>query len=309
MRTDLFDFELPPERIALRPARSPRRGAAAGGAARPGAGIRRPRGARSPGAAAPRRRARGQRHQGDPGATARPAHRARQPSRAIEATLHRAPRRRALARLREAREAAGAGRRGALRRRRQGLLPRPARRHGRGQGRGRRGDARLRVPWPVLDQAVEERGDMPLPPYIAARRAPDERDRVDYQTLFARRKARSPRRPRDCISPTPCVAGLARTRDRAPQGDAACRRRHVPSGEGGGYRRAPHACRRRAASAPRPPPRSTRCAARGGRIVAVGSTALRLLESATRRGRRRSGRSRARRRCSSRRAIASAPST
>jgi S-adenosylmethionine:tRNA ribosyltransferase-isomerase len=38
---------------------------------------------------------------------------------------------------------------------------------------------------PVLDQAVEERGDMPLPPYIAARRAPDERDRIDYQTLFA----------------------------------------------------------------------------------------------------------------------------
>src|SRR6266545_2744855 len=31
---------------------------------------------------------------------------------------------------------------------------------------------------PVLDQAVEERGDMPLPPYIASRRAPDERDRV-----------------------------------------------------------------------------------------------------------------------------------
>ena len=38
---------------------------------------------------------------------------------------------------------------------------------------------------PVLDQAVEERGDMPLPPYIAARRAPDERDRADYQTMFA----------------------------------------------------------------------------------------------------------------------------
>ena len=38
---------------------------------------------------------------------------------------------------------------------------------------------------PVLDQAIEERGDMPLPPYIAARRAPDERDRADYQTMFA----------------------------------------------------------------------------------------------------------------------------
>src|SRR5499427_3315400 len=38
---------------------------------------------------------------------------------------------------------------------------------------------------PVLDQAIDERGDMPLPPYIAARRPPDERDRTDYQTMFA----------------------------------------------------------------------------------------------------------------------------
>ena len=38
---------------------------------------------------------------------------------------------------------------------------------------------------PVLDQAIAERGEMPLPPYIAARRAPDGQDRADYQTLFA----------------------------------------------------------------------------------------------------------------------------
>src|SRR5229473_3377768 len=38
---------------------------------------------------------------------------------------------------------------------------------------------------PVLDEAVNERGAMPLPPYIAVRRAPDERDRLDYQTMFA----------------------------------------------------------------------------------------------------------------------------
>jgi len=37
---------------------------------------------------------------------------------------------------------------------------------------------------PVLDQAIAERGDMPLPPYIG--RDPDEQDRADYQTLFAR---------------------------------------------------------------------------------------------------------------------------
>jgi S-adenosylmethionine:tRNA ribosyltransferase-isomerase len=38
---------------------------------------------------------------------------------------------------------------------------------------------------PVLDQAIAERGEVPLPPYIASRRAPDERDRADYQTMFA----------------------------------------------------------------------------------------------------------------------------
>lgn len=38
---------------------------------------------------------------------------------------------------------------------------------------------------PVLDQAIAERGAMPLPPYIAARRAPDAQDKADYQTLFA----------------------------------------------------------------------------------------------------------------------------
>jgi S-adenosylmethionine:tRNA ribosyltransferase-isomerase len=39
---------------------------------------------------------------------------------------------------------------------------------------------------PVLDQAIAERGAMPLPPYIASRRPPDERDVTDYQTMFAR---------------------------------------------------------------------------------------------------------------------------
>ena len=41
----------------------------------------------------------------------------------------------------------------------------------------------------VLDQALAERGDMPLPPYIAGRRGADERDRSDYQTMFAREAA------------------------------------------------------------------------------------------------------------------------
>jgi S-adenosylmethionine:tRNA ribosyltransferase-isomerase len=39
---------------------------------------------------------------------------------------------------------------------------------------------------PDLDLAVAERGAMPLPPYIASRRPEDDRDRTDYQTIYAR---------------------------------------------------------------------------------------------------------------------------
>ena len=38
---------------------------------------------------------------------------------------------------------------------------------------------------PVLDEAIQLVGDMPLPPYIAGRRNTDEQDRNDYQTMFA----------------------------------------------------------------------------------------------------------------------------
>ncbi|MCW8843979.1 MAG: tRNA preQ1(34) S-adenosylmethionine ribosyltransferase-isomerase QueA [Rhodobacteraceae bacterium] len=37
-----------------------------------------------------------------------------------------------------------------------------------------------------FDAALLEAGAMPLPPYIAAKRAADERDKQDYQTVFAR---------------------------------------------------------------------------------------------------------------------------
>jgi len=38
---------------------------------------------------------------------------------------------------------------------------------------------------PDLDAAITALGAMPLPPYIAAKRAEDERDRCDYQTVYA----------------------------------------------------------------------------------------------------------------------------
>ena len=39
---------------------------------------------------------------------------------------------------------------------------------------------------PDFDEALNAAGAMPLPPYIAAKRSPDEADKADYQTVFAR---------------------------------------------------------------------------------------------------------------------------
>ncbi|CAN7390166.1 tRNA preQ1(34) S-adenosylmethionine ribosyltransferase-isomerase QueA [Phenylobacterium sp. LjRoot164] len=38
---------------------------------------------------------------------------------------------------------------------------------------------------PDLDAAIAERGAMPLPPYIAAKRGEDSQDKADYQTVYA----------------------------------------------------------------------------------------------------------------------------
>lgn len=56
------------------------------------------------------------------------------------------------------------------------------------QEKGREGEITLKfdLSGPALDDAVQAVGHMPLPPYIALRRAEDERDRSDYQTIFAR---------------------------------------------------------------------------------------------------------------------------
>jgi S-adenosylmethionine:tRNA ribosyltransferase-isomerase len=55
------------------------------------------------------------------------------------------------------------------------------------EGKGEGGEVTLSFSFhgAVLDQAIAERGAMPLPPYIAGKRPADERDLVDYQTLFA----------------------------------------------------------------------------------------------------------------------------
>lgn len=44
---------------------------------------------------------------------------------------------------------------------------------------------RFNLQGPAFDQALEQAGEMPLPPYIAAKRPGDAADRLDYQTVFA----------------------------------------------------------------------------------------------------------------------------
>jgi S-adenosylmethionine:tRNA ribosyltransferase-isomerase len=132
---------------------------------------------------------------------------------------------------------------------------------------------------PALDQAIADLGSPPLPPYIASKRAADEQDAQDYQTMFAASEGA-------VAAPT---AGLHFT----PALEAALRNHgvglhrltlHVGAGtflpvkaeDTSGHRMHSEwgsitAQTAAALNAAR---------ASGGRIVAVGTTSLRLLESA-----------------------------
>jgi S-adenosylmethionine:tRNA ribosyltransferase-isomerase len=132
----------------------------------------------------------------------------------------------------------------------------------------------------VLDQAIEERGAMPLPPYIAARREADARDRDDYQTMFAREEG-AVAAPTAGLHFTPeLVAALAgrgialhRVTLHVGAGtflpvkaaDTSDHRMHAERGSVSADTAAALNAARRA----------------GGRLVAVGSTSLRLIESAS----------------------------
>ena len=131
----------------------------------------------------------------------------------------------------------------------------------------------------VLDQAIEERGAMPLPPYIAARRQADARDREDYQTMFAHQEGA-------VAAPT---AGLHFTAELvaalAARGIALHRvTLHVGAGTFLPVKAADTADHRMHAergSVGRATADALNAARRaGGRLVAVGSTSLRLIESA-----------------------------
>ena len=159
--------------------------------------------ARSAGPARSRRRAGRQRHQGDPGAADGPAHRPRHRAE-DRGDADRAARRLALARLRAAgaRSSSRATSSASARRARSASS---ASSTPRWRAKGEGGEVTLSFAFhgPVLDQAIDERGDMPLPPYIASQAQARRRATAPTTRPCSRAtKARSRRRPRGCISPT-----------------------------------------------------------------------------------------------------------
>jgi S-adenosylmethionine:tRNA ribosyltransferase-isomerase len=132
---------------------------------------------------------------------------------------------------------------------------------------------------PVLDQVIAERGDMPLPPYIAARRAPDDQDRADYQTLFAQPEG-SVAAPTAGLHFTPKL--LTGLRERGISLHKVTL--HVGAGTFLPVKTDDtdsHKMQAEFGSVSAEVAEALNAVrAKGGRIVAVGSTALRLLESA-----------------------------
>ena len=131
-----------------------------------------------------------------------------------------------------------------------------------------------------VEVLLERAGQVPLPPYIAGKRAIDERDREDYQTMFAREDGA-------VAAPT---AALHFTERLIAALDARGVRRetltlHVGAGtflpvkveDTDEHRMHSEWGRIEAATADR----LNAARAAGGRIIAVGTTSLRLLESAT----------------------------
>ncbi len=130
-----------------------------------------------------------------------------------------------------------------------------------------------------LDAAIASVGSMPLPPYIAAKRRPNERDAADYQTIYAAREGA-------VAAPT---AGLHFTEQLLANLEARGISRHFVTLHVGAGTFLPvkaddtaehkmHAEWGEVGAATADALNGVR--QRGGRIVAVGTTALRLLESA-----------------------------
>jgi S-adenosylmethionine:tRNA ribosyltransferase-isomerase len=132
---------------------------------------------------------------------------------------------------------------------------------------------------PALDQAIADLGQTPLPPYIASKRAADERDATDYQTMFAERDGA-------VAAPTAGLHFTAELEARLRARGVGINRLTLHVGAGtflpvkaedtGAHQMHTEWGSISASTA------SALNAARkqGGRIIAVGTTSLRLLESA-----------------------------
>ncbi len=133
----------------------------------------------------------------------------------------------------------------------------------------------------VLDQAIAERGTMPLPPYIAGKRAPDENDSADYQTLFAEKDG-SVAAPTASLHFTPALIDALKARGvglhKLTLHVGAGTFLPVKADDTSGHKM--HAEWGSVSAATADALNAVR--KNGGRIVAVGSTPLRLLESAAR---------------------------
>ncbi|MBB5049522.1 S-adenosylmethionine:tRNA ribosyltransferase-isomerase [Rhodopseudomonas rhenobacensis] len=132
---------------------------------------------------------------------------------------------------------------------------------------------------PALDQAIAELGAPPLPPYIASKRAPDDRDAADYQTMFAAHEG-AVAAPTAGLHFTPeleaglAARGVAIHRVTLHVGAGTFLPVKVDDTEDHKMHAEWGCVSRETADA------LNAVHANGGRIVAVGSTSLRLLESA-----------------------------
>ena len=136
---------------------------------------------------------------------------------------------------------------------------------------------------PALDEAVRELGLMPLPPYIAAKRAEDDQDRRDYQTIYAREDG-SVAAPTAGLHFTPAL--MERLLSRGVSGHFVTL--HVGAGTFLPVKAdaiQDHKMHAEAGVVTEETADALNAVrARGGRIVCVGTTSLRLLESATAEG-------------------------
>ncbi|NGX94956.1 MAG: tRNA preQ1(34) S-adenosylmethionine ribosyltransferase-isomerase QueA [Candidatus Afipia apatlaquensis] len=149
------------------------------------------------------------------------------------------------------------------------------------ESKGENGEVTLAFSFhgPILDQAIADVGAPPLPPYIASRRTPDERDAADYQTMFAVSEG-AVAAPTAGLHFTPALEAALQDRgigmNRVTLHVGAGTFLPVKADDTAGHKM--HAEWGTVSSETAAALNAARN--RGGRIVAVGTTSLRLLESA-----------------------------